>query len=71
MDRLIRSVQDAGIDYESAEASFQPSVSVPVDIDGARKVVKLIDALEDLDDVQDVYTNVDIPDDVAAALDED
>ena len=62
---------DAGIDYESAEASFQPSVSVPVDIDGARKVVKLIDALEDLDDVQDVYTNVDIPDDVAAALDED
>jgi transcriptional/translational regulatory protein YebC/TACO1 len=42
-----------------------------VDIDGARKVVKLIDALEDLDDVQDVYTNVDIPDDVAAALDEE
>jgi transcriptional/translational regulatory protein YebC/TACO1 len=46
-------------------------VSVPVDIDGARKVVKLIDALEDLDDVQDVYTNVDIPDDVAAILDEE
>src|ERR1051325_9387201 len=51
------ALQEAGIDYESAEASFQPSVSVPVDIDGARKVVKLIDALEDLDDVQDVYTN--------------
>jgi transcriptional/translational regulatory protein YebC/TACO1 len=65
------ALQEAGIDYESAEASFQPSVSVPVDLDGARKVVKLIDALEDLDDVQDVYTNVDIPDDVAALLDEE
>jgi len=65
------ALQDAGIDYESAEASFQPSVTVPVDLDGARKVLKLIDALEDSDDVQDVYTNMDIPDDVAAALDED
>ena len=65
------ALQDAGIDYESAEASFQPSVTVPVDLDGARKVLKLIDALEDSDDVQDVYTNMDIPDDVAAELDED
>ena len=65
------ALQDAGIDYESAEASFQPSVTVPVDLDGARKVIKLIDALEDSDDVQDVYTNIDIPDDVAALLDED
>jgi YebC/PmpR family DNA-binding regulatory protein len=65
------ALQDAGIDYESADASFQPSVTVPVDLDGARKVLKLIDALEDSDDVQDVYSNVEIPDDVAAALDED
>ena len=65
------ALQGAGIDYESAEASFQPSVTVPVDLEGARKVVKLIDALEDLDDVQDVYTNVDIPDDVATVLDEE
>ena len=61
------ALQDAGIDYESAEASFQPSVTVPVDLDGARKVIKLIDALEESDDVQDVYTNVDIPDEVAAS----
>ena len=60
------ALQDAGIDYESAEASFQPSVTVPVDLDGARKVLKLVDALEDSDDVQDVCTNVDISDDVAA-----
>jgi YebC/PmpR family DNA-binding regulatory protein len=65
------ALQEAGIDYESAEAGFEPSVSVPLDLDGARKIMKLVDALEDLDDVQDVYTNIDIPDDVAAALDED
>jgi transcriptional/translational regulatory protein YebC/TACO1 len=65
------ALQDAGIDYDSAEAGFQPSVSVPLDADGARKIMKLVDALEDSDDVQDVYTNADIPDDVAALLDED
>ncbi|MCX5045311.1 YebC/PmpR family DNA-binding transcriptional regulator [Aldersonia sp. NBC_00410] len=63
------SLQDAGIDYDSAEASFQPSVTVPVDADGARKVFKLIDALEDCDDVQNVYSNVDVSDDVLAELD--
>ena len=65
------ALQDAGIDYESAEAGFQPSVSVPVDVDGARKVFKLVDALEESDDVQNVYTNVDMSDDVLAALDEE
>jgi len=65
------ALQDAGIDYESAEAGFQPSVSVPVDIEGARKVFKLVDALEDSDDVQNVYTNVDVSDEVLAALDEE
>jgi transcriptional/translational regulatory protein YebC/TACO1 len=65
------ALQDAGIDYESAEAAFQPSMSVPVDVDGARKLLKLVDALEDSDDVQDVWTNVEISDEVAAQLDED
>jgi len=65
------ALQDAGIEYDSADASFQPSVTVPVDLDGARKLLQLVDALEDSDDVQDVYTNIDIPDDIAAALDED
>ncbi|MDT5318165.1 MAG: hypothetical protein QOD88_687 [Mycobacterium sp.] len=65
------ALQDAGIDYESAEAGFQPSVSVPVDIEGARKVFKLVDALEDNDDVQNVYTNVDVSDEVLAALDDE
>lgn len=65
------ALQEAGIDYDSAESGFQPSVSVQVDLEGARKVFKLVDALEDSDDVQNVYTNVDIPDDVAALLDEE
>jgi YebC/PmpR family DNA-binding regulatory protein len=65
------ALKDAGIEYDSADASFQPSVSVPVDLEGARKVIKLVDALEDSDDVQDVWTNVDISDEVAAQLDED
>ncbi len=65
------ALREAGIDYDSADASFQPSVTVPVDADGARKVFRLVDALEDSDDVQDVYTNIDVPDEVAAELDED
>ncbi|GAB18269.1 hypothetical protein GOEFS_050_00470 [Gordonia effusa NBRC 100432] len=65
------ALQEAGIDYESAEADFRASVEVPVDADGARKVFKLIDALEDSDDVQNVYSNVDISDDVLAELDAD
>ncbi|CAM2750705.1 YebC/PmpR family DNA-binding transcriptional regulator [Skermania piniformis] len=62
------ALQAADIDYDSAEASFQPSVSVAVDADGARKVFKLVDALEDCDDVQNVYTNVDVSDEVLAGL---
>ncbi|MGZ4578445.1 MAG: YebC/PmpR family DNA-binding transcriptional regulator [Mycobacterium sp.] len=62
------ALQDAGIDYDSAEAGFQPSVTVPLDADGAQKVMRLVDALEDSDDVQDVYTNADIPDEILAQI---
>ena len=65
------AVKDAGIEYDSAEPTFVASMEVTLDIEGARKVLKLIDAIEDLDDVQNVYTNADIPDDVLAALDEE
>jgi len=58
------ALQDAGVDYESAEASFLPTVSVPLDEEGARKIFKLVEALEDLDDVQDVYANFDVSDEV-------
>jgi YebC/PmpR family DNA-binding regulatory protein len=62
------ALQSAGIDYESADMSFLPSVQVPLDEEGARKVFKLIDALEDLDDVQNVYANFDVADEVLEAV---
>jgi YebC/PmpR family DNA-binding regulatory protein len=63
------ALQDAGIEYESAEASLVPSVNVPLDEEGARKVFKLIDALEDCDDVQNVYANFDVSDEVMQLID--
>ena len=63
------ALQGAGIEYESAEAQFVPSVSVPLDEDGARKVFRLVEALEDLDDVQDVWANFDVSDEVLALVD--
>ncbi|HEX5769796.1 MAG TPA: YebC/PmpR family DNA-binding transcriptional regulator [Nocardioidaceae bacterium] len=65
------ALQAAGVDYDSAEASFVPSMTVEVDLDGAKKVIRLVEALEDLDDVQNVFGNQDISDDVMAALDEE
>lgn len=65
------ALQDAGLDYDSAEAQFVPTMQVEVDVDGARKVLRLIDALEDSDDVQNVYANFDASDEVLAALDEE
>ena len=62
------ALQQAGIDYDSAEASFLPSSSVPLDADAARKVFRLIDALEDCDDVQNVYANFEVSDEVMAEV---
>jgi YebC/PmpR family DNA-binding regulatory protein len=62
------ALQDAGIDYESAEATFLPSVTVGLDADGAAKIFRLVEALEDSDEVQNVFANYDVPDEVMAAL---
>lgn len=62
------SLQGARIDYESAEASFLPSVSVELDEGNARKVFRLIEALEDCDDVQNVYANFDVSDEILQAV---
>lgn len=64
-----KALQDAGIDYDSAESGFLPTMSVPLDEEGAKKVFRLIDALEDSDDVQNVFANFDVSDEVLAALD--
>jgi YebC/PmpR family DNA-binding regulatory protein len=63
-----KALQDAGIDYESADASFMPSMTVELDADGAAKIFRLIDALEDSDDVQNVYANYDVSDEVMAEV---
>lgn len=65
------ALQNAGIDYDSADAAFVPALKVDVDADTARKVFRLIDALEDSDDVQNVYTNLDLSPDVQAQLEND
>jgi YebC/PmpR family DNA-binding regulatory protein len=67
------AIVDAGIDYDSADVIFHPdqNLLIPVDVEGARKIMRLIDALEDLDDVQNVYANFDASDEVMAALDDE
>jgi YebC/PmpR family DNA-binding regulatory protein len=64
-----KALQEAGIDYESADAAFLPTVEVPLDEDQAKRVFRLIEALEDSDDVQDVYANYSVPDEVMERLD--
>lgn len=59
---------DAGIDYDSADAEFVPNLKVEVDAETARKVFHLIEALEDCDDVQNVFSNVDLTPEVQAEL---
>ena len=55
---------DAGVEIEQAEVTQLPTTSVPVSAERAPKVLRLVDAVEDLDDVQAVYANFDIPDEV-------
>ena len=63
------ALQAAGIEYESAEASFLPSVTVELDEESkAKSVLRVIDALEEHDEVQNVYANFDIPDDVLQSV---
>jgi YebC/PmpR family DNA-binding regulatory protein len=67
--REVRAAFDrAGIAYQSAEVTMVPTVSVPLDRESAVKVLRLLDAIEDLDDTQDVYANFDIPDEIMAEV---
>jgi YebC/PmpR family DNA-binding regulatory protein len=65
------ALQGAGIDYDSADVEFISSMPLQVDADTARKSIALIDALEDSDDVQNVYSNLDISAEVLAELEQD
>jgi YebC/PmpR family DNA-binding regulatory protein len=63
-----KALQEAGYDYESAEVSFLPTMHVELDTEKARKVLKLLDTLEDSDDVQNVYSNFEVTDEVLAEV---
>jgi YebC/PmpR family DNA-binding regulatory protein len=64
-----KALQEAKIDYESADMAFLPTVEVELDEDQARKVFRLIEVLEDSDDVQDVYANYSVSDEIMEKLD--
>ncbi|TWG08470.1 YebC/PmpR family DNA-binding transcriptional regulator [Saccharopolyspora dendranthemae] len=63
-----KALQAEGIEYDSAETNFLAAVNVELDAEGARKIFKLIDVLEDCDDVQNVYGAFDISDEVMAEV---
>ncbi|MFZ1926719.1 MAG: YebC/PmpR family DNA-binding transcriptional regulator [Solirubrobacteraceae bacterium] len=58
------ALEEAGIEIDSAELAYVPSSQVPIDENHARSLMKLIDVLEELDDVDAVYANFDVPADV-------
>jgi YebC/PmpR family DNA-binding regulatory protein len=58
----------AGLEWDEAELTMVPKTTVDVDVEVARKLLRLMDMLEDNDDVQKVHANFDIPDDVMAEL---
>lgn len=62
------ALQEAGLEYDSADAAFVPTVTVDVDLESVTKILRLIDALEDSDDVQNVFANFDVSDEVMSQV---
>ncbi len=62
------ALEEAGVAVESADVTQLPTTSIAVDADGAGKIFRLIDALEDLDDVQEVYANFEVSDEIMEQL---
>ncbi|MFO1434015.1 MAG: YebC/PmpR family DNA-binding transcriptional regulator [Candidatus Competibacteraceae bacterium] len=63
-----RAMLEAGLEPEAAEVTMRANNNSPLDIDNARKMVKLLEMLEDLDDTQNVYSNADIAEDILARI---
>lgn len=68
LQQLKAALAEAGIEPESARFSMEPNATIPLDKDAADKVLKLMDALDDEDDVQEVYSNFEISDEIPAEL---
>ena len=62
------ALQNSNLDYESADASFVPTMTVELDEAGAKKMFELMEAIEDLDDVQNVFANFDVSDEIMAKV---
>jgi YebC/PmpR family DNA-binding regulatory protein len=62
------AVAEAALDYDSAEVAFLPAAEVPLDEEQAKRVFRLLEALDDSDDVQDVYANYSVPDEIMEKL---
>ncbi len=70
-DAVKQALIAAELEPVSAEVTMHPELTTSLEVDDARKAMAMIDAFEDLDDVQNVYSNADFSDEIMAALDED
>lgn len=68
MAEVRKACEEAGLNVDDSDSEFRASVEVPLGVEDAKKIFRLVDALEDSDDVQNVFTNMDLSDEVAAAL---
>jgi YebC/PmpR family DNA-binding regulatory protein len=68
LQQVRSELEEAGIQIDSGDVTYLPSTSISLDGSSAPKVLRLVDALEDLDDVQAVFANFDIPDEILATL---
>lgn len=68
LQKLRTALAEAGITPEDARISMEANSTMSLDKEGAEKVLKLLEALDDADDVQEVYSNFDIPDELMAEL---
>lgn len=68
---VVEALQKAGVEVASAQVTMLPKSTVKLDKEAAKKVLRLVDALEDYEDVQEVYANFDIPDEILAELAEE
>ena len=67
-DGLRQAFEDAGLTPESAEMSMLPQNTITVDAEAGRKLLRLVDALEDNEDVQQVHSNFDLPEELLAEM---
>ncbi len=71
LPEIRKALEEAGLDYNNDDPQFRPTMKVDLDAEGAKKFLKLADAIEELDDVQNVYSNANIPESVMAELEDE